>query len=98
MNGHNLTTFWIHIIIDKIKIGIVKRHFCKFEKEVRPLIDVKIGILLNIMRMNGQNLTTFWIHSFIDKISVGIVKCHFSQICKTVIALDWCNLGFCSIS
>ena len=63
MNGQNLTTFCVHIIIDKIYIGIVNRHFfCKFATELRPLIDVRIQFLFNILRMNGQNLTKYCIH------------------------------------
>ena len=131
MYGQNLTKFCIHIIIDKIYIGIVNRHFLqicnrvtaldwpqnsvffqylengwtefnqilythdhwqdvrwyckssffrKFAIELRPLIDVRIQFLFNILRMNGQNLTKFCIHIIIDKICVGNVNPHFSQI------------------
>ena len=37
MNGQNLTKFCIHIIIDKIYVGVVNHHFCKFATELRPL-------------------------------------------------------------
>ena len=44
MNVHNITKFCIHIIIDKIYVGIVKHHFfCKFATKFRPLIDVRNG-------------------------------------------------------
>ena len=33
--------------------------FRKYLTELRLLIDVRIGFLLNILRMNGQNLTYF---------------------------------------
>ena len=81
MNGQNLTKFCIHIFIDKIYVGIVKRDFffCKFATELRPLIDVRIMFLLNILRMNGQNLTDFCLHNFVDKIYFGIVKSNFLQ-------------------
>ena len=69
-------------------VGIVNVNFCKFVKKLRPLIDVRISFLLNILRMNGQNLTKYCIHIDIDKIMVGIVNHHFSQICNKVIALD----------
>ena len=50
MNGQNLTTFCIHIIIDKIYVGIVNRHFfCKFATDIRSLIDVRIQFLFNIL-------------------------------------------------
>ena len=79
MNGQNLTKSCIHIIIDKIYVGIVNHHFFfKFATELRPLNDVRIQFLFNILRMNGQNLTKFCIHINIDKIYVGIVNCHFS--------------------
>ena len=47
------------------------------------MIDVRIQILFNILRMNGQHLTKYCIHIIIDKIYVGIVNRHFSQICNS---------------
>ena len=88
MNGQNLTKFCIHIINDKIYVGIVNRLFRKFATELRPMIDVRIQFLFNILRMYGQNLTKFCIHIIIDKIYVGIVNRNFSQICNRVTALD----------
>ena len=47
------TKFCIHIIIDKIYIFICKSlFFRKFATELRPLIDVRIWFLLNILRTN----------------------------------------------
>ena len=47
------TKFCIHIIIDKIYFGIVNCFFFrKLARELRPLIDVKIWFLLNILRTN----------------------------------------------
>ena len=77
MQEQNLTKFCIHIIIDKIYIGIVNRHFRKFATELQPLIDVRNQFLLNILRMNIQYLTKFCVHIIIDKIYIGIVNCHF---------------------
>ena len=55
-NGLNKTKFCIHIIIDKIYFDIVNdivnRCFRKLATELRPLIDVKIWFLLNILRTN----------------------------------------------
>ena len=53
-NGLIKTKFFIHIIIDKIYFDIVNRCFShrKLATELRPLIDVKIWILLNILRTN----------------------------------------------
>ena len=63
------TKFCIHIIIDKIYFGIVNLFFSrKLATELRPLNDVRIWILLNILRKNGQNLIKFCIHIIIDKI------------------------------
>ena len=62
MNGQNLTKFCMHIIIDKIYIGIVKHYFfCKFATKLRPLISIR-NFSLNILRMNAQNLTKFCLH------------------------------------
>ena len=47
------TKFCIHIIIDKIYVVICKSFvFRKFATELRPLIDVRIWFLLNILRTN----------------------------------------------
>ena len=52
MKRRNETKFCIHIIIDKIYIGIVKRHFSQICSRVGSLIDVRIWFLLNILRTN----------------------------------------------
>ena len=88
MYGQNLTKFCIHIIIDKIYVGIVNRHFRKFATELGPLIDVRIQFLFNILSTNGQNLTKFCIQMIMEKVYVGIVNRHFSQICNRVTAFD----------
>ena len=62
--------------------------FRKFATELRPLINVRIWFLLNILRMNWQNKTKFCIH-ITDKINVSIVNRCFSQICNRVTTLDW---------
>ena len=80
MNGQNLNKFCMHIIIDKIYVGIIT--------ELWPLIDVRMWFLLHILRTNRQIETKFCIHIIIDKTYVGIVKRHFSQICNRVMALD----------
>ena len=51
--------------------------FRKFATELRPLIDVRIWFLLNILRTNRQNKTKFCIHIIIDKINVSIVNRYF---------------------
>ena len=63
-------------------------NFGKFATELRPLIDVRIEFLLNILKTNGPFKTKFCIHIIIDKIYVGNVNHCFLQICNRVTALD----------
>ena len=63
-------------------------NFGKFATELRLLIDVKIGFLLNILKTNRPIKTKFCIHIIIDKIYVGNVNHCFMQICNRVTALD----------
>ena len=63
-------------------------NFSKFATELRPLIDVRIEFLLNILKTYRPIKTKFCIHIIIDKIDVGIVNLCFSQICNRVTALD----------
>ena len=64
----------------------VSSNFGKFATELRPLTDVRIKFLLNIL--NRPIKTKFCIHIIIDKIYFGIVNRCFSQIGKRVTALD----------
>ena len=52
-------------------------NFGKFATELRPLIDVRIKFLLNILKTNRPIKTNFCIHIIIDKIYVGICKSLF---------------------
>ena len=63
-------------------------NFSKFASELRPLIDVRIEFLLNILKTNGPIKTKFCIHIIIGKIYLGIVNHCFLQICIRVTALD----------
>ena len=54
-------------------------NFCKVATELRPLIDVRIKFLLNILKMNRPIKTKFCIHIIIDKIYVVICKSLFFQ-------------------
>ena len=47
-------------------------NFGKFATELRPLIDVRIKLLLNILKMNRPIKIKFCIHIIIDKIYVVI--------------------------
>ena len=49
----------------------------KFATELRPLIDVGIKFLLNILNTNRSIKTKFCIHIIIDKIYVVICKSLF---------------------
>ena len=51
--------------------------FGKFATELRPLIDVKIKFLLNILKTNRPIKTKFCIHIISDKIYVVICKSLF---------------------
>ena len=53
-------------------------NFSKFATELRPLIDVSIQFLLNILKMYRPIKTKLCIHIIIDKINVGIVNHCFS--------------------
>ena len=59
-------------------------NFGIFAIELRPLINVRIEFLLNILKTNRPIKTKFRIHIIIDKIHVGNVNHCFSQICKIV--------------
>ena len=74
MTGQNFTKFCIHIIIDKIYVWIVKRHFLQICNRVTAPDLCQNLVLLNILRMNGQNLTKICVHTI--KIYVGIVTRH----------------------
>ena len=63
-------------------------NFGKFTIELRPLINVKIEYLINILKTNGPIKTKFCIHIIIDKIYNGNVNHCFSQICNRVTVLD----------
>ena len=62
--------------------ALMSSNFGKFATEVRPLIDVRIEFLLNILKTNRPIKTKFCIHIIIGKIYVGNVNHCFSQICK----------------
>ena len=58
-NGQILTKLYITIYTDKIYDRIVSCHFfCKFVRELWPLIDVRITLPLNILRHHG-----FFLHA-----------------------------------
>ena len=63
-------------------------NFGKFAIELRPLIDVRIYFLLNILKSNRLIQTKFCIHIIIDKIYISIVNHCFSQFRNRVTALD----------
>ena len=52
-------------------------NFGKFAAELRPLIDVRIKFLLNILKTKGPIKSKFCIHIIIDKIYVVICKSLF---------------------
>ena len=52
-------------------------NFGKFAIELRPLIDVRIKFLLNILKTNRPIKNKFCLHIIIDKIYVVICKLLF---------------------
>ena len=50
----------------------ISSNFGKFATELRPLIDVRIKFLLNILKTNRPIKTKFCIYIIIDKIYVVI--------------------------
>ena len=67
---------------------LMSSNFGKFAIELRPLINVTIDSLLNILKTNRLIKTKFCIHIIIEKIYGGNVNQCFSQICNRVTALD----------
>ena len=63
-------------------------NFDKFAIESRPLINVRIKFLLNILKTNLPIKTKFCIHIIIDKVYVGNVNHCLSQFCNRVTAFD----------
>ena len=57
--------------------GWMSSNFGKFATELRPLIDVRIKFLLNILKTNRPIKTKFCIHIIIDKVYVVICKSLF---------------------
>ena len=73
-------------------------NFGKFATELRPLIDVRIWFLLNILITNRPIKTKFRIHIIIDKIYVGIVNHCFCKFAKELRPLIDVRNWFYSIS
>ena len=55
-------------------------NFGKFATELRPLIDVRIKFLLNILKTNRPIKTKFCIHIFIGKIYVICKSLFFANL------------------
>ena len=88
MDGQNLTKFCIHIIIDKIYIAIVKRHFSQICNRVTALDRCQKLVFAQYLENGWTEFDQFCLHFMIDKIYVCIVKGYFLQICNRVTALD----------
>ena len=53
--------FYTHYHLQDLQWNCKVSFFCKLATELRPLIDVRIWFLFNILRINKQNLTKFCI-------------------------------------
>ena len=70
-------------------------NFDKFAIELRPLIHVRIGFLLNILKTNRPIKTKFCIHIIIDKIYVDNVNhCFFRKFATKLRPLIDVRIGF----
>ena len=63
-----LRDFVYALILTRSRLRLLPVIFCKFVKELWPLIDVRISFPLNILRANGQNFIKFCICIDIYKI------------------------------
>ena len=63
-------------------------NFGKFAIDLRPLINVRIEFLLNIVKTNRPIKTKFCIQIIIGKIYVGNVNHCFLQICNSLTCSD----------
>ena len=73
--------------------------FRQIATELRPLTDVRIWFLLNILKTNRPIKTKFCIHIIIDKIYVGIVNhFFFANLQKSYGPWLMSEFGFYSIS
>ena len=79
------------LVLTRSRLVLLHVNFCKFIKELRPLIDVRTSLSLNILNTNWWISTKFCICIDNDKILVGIVTCQLPQLYKRVMALDWCQ-------
>ena len=59
-----------------------------FATELRPLIDIRIKFLLNILKTNRPIKTKFCIHIIIARSTLLFVNHCFSQICNRLTAHD----------
>ena len=90
MDEQNLTKFCVHIIIDKIYVGIVKDHFILqiLQQTYGPWLLSGIGFAQYLDKRwteFNQILFTHWQH-----LCKYFKLFYFLQIGNGVTALDWC--------
>ena len=88
MNGQNLAKFCIHMIIDKVYVGIVNCNFSQICNRVTALDWRKNSVFVQYLENEWIELTKFCVHIIIDKICIDIVNLQFSQICNRVTGLE----------
>ena len=69
-------------------------NFGKFATKLRPLIDIRIEFLLNILKTNIPIKTKFCMHIIIDKIYVGYVNHCFHKFATELRPLFDVRIGF----
>ena len=67
---------------------LISSNFGKFATELRPLIDVRIKFLLNILKTNRPIKTKFVYTLSLTRSTLVFVNHCFSQVCNRVTALD----------
>ena len=96
MDGQNLTKFCIHIIINKIYIAILKRHFSQICNRVTALDRCQKLVFAQYLENGIDRIQPNFVYTLSwTRSRFVLVNCNFSQICNGVTAFDWCqNLSF----
>ena len=88
MDGQNFTKFCIHIIIDKIYVATLRRHFLQICNGVTALDKCQKLVFAQYLENGWTEFNQICIHMIISKIYISIVKHHFSQMFNRVTALN----------
>ena len=88
MNGQNLTKFCIHIIIDKIYVGIVNHNFSQIRNRVMALDLLQNSFFVQYLENEWTEFNQIlYTHYHLQDLHLDC-KSTFLQICNRVTALD----------